>query len=384
MPCPARPICRAMFFDQAAQRLVILGLILLMGCTSRGAVTLVPSGTPVGDVEKIFIGTTRKQESDGSFSGSRADGVRYALYEVSVPKTREVGQIAWPPRHGKADPQTQFVTAAEQVYPTADRFRANLRTELAKNGGEAVIFVHGYNTNFAEGVYRVAQFAHDLKLPGAIVEYSWPSAGVPLGYAYDRDSALWARDGLEQLIHEVAAAGAKRIYLVAHSMGSGVLMEALRTVALRADRRELGLVGGVILISPDIDVDVFREEAHAIKDLPQPFVIFGSDRDRILQLSAALTGNSERLGALTDMSRVADLKVTFMDVGAFSEGAGHFTVGESPALISLLGQIASIQGAFEADRRRQLGVLPGIVMTVQNATQVILSPLVAVDTGLRR
>lgn len=373
-----------MFFDKPARRLAMLGLILLIGCTSRGAVTLVPSGTPVGDVEKIFIGTTRKQEADGSFSGSRADGVRYAQYEVSVPRTRQVGQIAWPPRHGKADPQTQFVTSAEQVYPTADRFRANLRSELARNGGEAVIFVHGYNTNFAEGVYRVAQFAHDLQLPGAIVEYSWHSAGVPLGYAYDRDSALWARDGLEQLIHEVAAAGAKRIYLVAHSMGSGVLMEAMRTAALRADRRELGLVGGVILISPDIDVDVFREEAHAIGTLPQPFVIFGSDRDRILQLSSALTGNSERLGALTDVSRVADLKVTFMDVGAFSEGAGHFTVGESPALISLLGQIASIQGAFEADRRRQLGFLPGIVLTVQNATQVILSPLVAVDTGLRR
>ena len=99
---------------------------------------------------------------------------------------------------------------------------------------------------------------------------------------------------------------------------------------------------------------------------------------------AALTGNSERLGSLTDLSRVADLKVTFMDVGAFSEGAGHFVVGESPALISLLGQIWAIQGAFEADRRRQIGLLPGIVLTVQNATEVILSPLVAVDAGLRR
>ncbi len=367
-----------------ARTLAFLGLVLLVACTSRGAVTLVPDGTPVGDVEKIFIGTTRKQEADGSFSGSRADGVRYALYQVSVPKNREVGQISWPPRLGRVDPQTQFVTASEEVYPSEDRFRTNLRTELAANGGEAVIFVHGYNTNFAEGVYRVAQFAHDLKLPGAIVEYSWPSAAVPLGYAYDRDSALWARDGLDDLIHQVAAAGAKRIYLVAHSMGSGLMMEALRTVALRNDRRTLRLVGGVILISPDIDVDVFREEAHSIKDLPQPFLIFGSDHDKFLRLSAALTGNSERLGSLTDMSRVADLKVTFMDVSAFSQGAGHFVVGESPALISLLGQIGAIQGAFEADRRRQIGLLPGIVLTVQNATQIILSPLVAVDAGLRR
>ena len=109
--------------------------------------------------------------------------------------------------------------------------------------GEAIIFVHGYNSNFAEGVYRIAQFAHDLQLPGTVVLYSWPSAAEPLGYAYDRDSALFARDGLESLIHEVAHAGAKRILLVAHSMGSGLTMEALRSAAIRGDTADVEAVG---------------------------------------------------------------------------------------------------------------------------------------------
>ncbi len=247
-----------------------------------------------------------------------------------------------------------------------------------------MIFVHGYNSNYAEGIYRIAQLAHDLKLPGTVLLYSWPSAAQPLGYEYDRYSALFARDGLASLIHEVARAGAKRILLVAHSMGSGVTMEALRSAAIEGDTRTLKLLGGVILISPDIDVDVFREEALSIGTLPQPFVIFGTRRDQFLRVSAALTGQDERLGSLTDLTRLAELKVTFLDVGEFVQGTGHFVVGDSAALIQLLGRISDIQGAFEQDRRSRLGLLPGVVLTVQNATAVILRPWGAEPYGARR
>lgn len=36
-------------------------------------------------------------------------------------------------------------------------------------------------------------------------------------------------------------------------MGAGLLMEALRQTAVRGDRRTLDRIGGVMLISPDID-----------------------------------------------------------------------------------------------------------------------------------
>ncbi len=366
------------------RRLSALCLIFLMSCTPRGAVTLDASAAGVGTVEKIFIGTTRIQEQDGSFGSHRSEEVHFARYDVSVPPNRKLGEITWPKRGGRIDPTTQFLTTDEEVYQSGAAFRADLRRQMTATDGEAVIFIHGYNTNFAESTYRVAQFTHDLQLPGAVIQYSWPSAAEPLGYAYDRDSALFARDGLESLIHEVAAAGAKRILLVAHSMGAGLTMEALRSAAIRGDKRTLGLIGGVILISPDIDVDVFREQARSMGKLPQPFVIFGSDRDKFLRLSALLTGQPARLGSLTDVSRVADLKVTFLDVSEFSKGAGHFLVGDSAALITLLDRIADVQGAFERDRRSRLGLLPGVVLTVQNATQIVLSPLANVASDFTR
>ena len=118
--------------------------------------------------------------------------------------------------------------------------------------------------------------------------------------------------------------------------------------------------------------------------LPQPFVIFGSDRDKYLRLSALLTGQDERLGSLSDVSRVADLKVTFMDVAAFSKGPGHFVMGDSAALIAILDRLSDVSNAFEADRQARIGLLPGVVLTVQNATQIVLRPVATVASGLTR
>jgi len=361
---------------------LIFSLMIVISCTHRGEITLSETAASVGKVEQVFIGTTRLQEPDGGFGSHRSEAINFVRFDISVPPQRTLGEINWPKRGTEGNPQTEFLTTDQQLYPSGEAFRADLRRQLPASDGEAVIFIHGYNTNFAEGLYRVAQFTHDLELPGAVVLYSWPSAAEPLGYAYDRDSALFAREGLESLIHEVGAAGAKRILLVAHSLGSGLTMEALRSAAIRGDKKTLALIGGVLLISPDIDVDVFRAQSHAMGSLPQPFVIFGSDRDKSLRLSAMLTGQEARLGSLSDVSRLADLKVTFADVGNFSVGRGHFVVGDSAALILLLDRIGDVQSAFEADRRSRLSLLSGVVLTVQNATQIILAPIGRVATQL--
>ena len=357
--------------------LLTVSMVALTACTPRGAITYAPEATRIGTVTPVFIGTTRVL-ADGKFGPDRAEAMRFARYDISIPPNRTAGEINWPGRAAKPNPTRHFLTTHEELYPAESAFRADLKRDLAAHGNEAVIFVHGYNNNFSEGLYRVAQFAHDLDLPGSVVHYAWPSAAKPLGYVYDRDSALFARDGLEKLIEEVSAAGAKRILLVAHSMGSGLAMEALRQTAIRGDQATLNRLAGVILISPDIDVDVFRSQAQAMGKLPQPFLIFGSDRDKMLGLSARLTGQSERLGSLSDITKVADLNVTFMDVSEFSSGAGHFTLGDSPALIKLLDGIGQIEGAFESDRAQRIGLLSGVVMTVQNATQIVLTPVAGI------
>lgn len=353
--------------------LMILSLAVVTACAPRGQITIDPSAASAGHLQRVFVGTTRKQEADGSFGGNRSEHLSLARFDVSVPPDRDLGEINWPPRHGRHDPRKQFLTVDETIYPAEASFRASLKQQLALTGGEAVVFVHGFNNNFAEGLYRVAQLSHDLKLSGTIIHYAWPSAADPFGYEYDRDSAMFAREGLETLIRGVEAAGATRILLVAHSMGAELTMESLQQIAIRGNQRSLNKIGGVILISPDIDVDVFRSQAHAIGHLPQPFVIFGSNRDRFLRLSAAASGTTERLGSVSDISSLSDLEVTFLDVSNFSEGAGHFVPGDSAALIRLLDSIPDIEAALEAPPVAQNAQIPGEATSEHKAKRVVLA-----------
>lgn len=359
----------------------MLIVMVITSCSPRGHVTLDPAAAQVGTVTPVFVGTTRGQGPAG-LDATRSDSLGFARYDISVPPDRETGAITWPPKNGRADARTQFLTTSEMIFADNGAFQTNLRQALRqRSNAEAVIFVHGFNNTFAEGVYRIAQMAHDLELPGVVVHYSWPSAAQPLGYVYDRDSALFARDGLEQLIHSVQAAGAQRVLLVSHSMGGALTMETLRQMAIRGDARALSRIGGVILISPDIDVDVFHAQAKAIPELPQPFVVFTSNRDRVLNLSARLTGQKDRLGTLTDLERVSDLPITFLDTAAFNSGAGHFNVGNSPSLLRLLDGILSVDQSLGSDRAARTGLLPGAVLTVQNATRIILAPVAEIGNS---
>lgn len=354
---------------------LILALTLLSACAPRGEVTLAPEAAGLGEIEPIFVGSSRKIEG-GEFTRGRSDQTSFVRYDVSVPPNREVGEVNWPPRYRKPDGKRDFVTLAEQVYPSSEPFRRDL-TSAIKVAGErdVVVYVHGFNNTLAEGVYRVAQLNHDLQVPGVAIHYAWPSRASALAYVYDRDSAIFARDGLESLLKEVSASGADSITLVAHSMGSVVTMETLRQLALQKDRSVLPRLAGVVLLSPDIDVDVFHGQAAAIGKLPQPFLIFGNTQDRILDISARLAGEPQRLGNLTDLTRIADLDVTYLDTAAFSEGSGHFNVGTSPALVKLLNGIGNIESAFRGDDTARVGLLPGIVLTVQSATKIVLLPV---------
>jgi esterase/lipase superfamily enzyme len=321
-------------------------------------------------------------ETGDAFGYQRSPSTRYARLDVAIPPDRSPGEIHWTAPNRQPDLNTDFVATNEVIYSGSRDFRSDLAAALAReprSQREVVLFVHGFNNTFAEGAYRLAQLGHDLDLNGVLVTYAWPSRGHPLGYAYDRDSALFARDGLELLLDEVVAAGAERVVVVAHSMGSALTMETLRQIAIGSNDRVRRRIAGVVLISPDIDVDVFRAQTERIGKLPQPFIIFTSKKDRVLALSARLTGQHDRLGNVTDMAEVADLDVTLLDTTAFSKGGGHFNPGNSPALLAIMSQIRDVDTALATDQTGRPGLLPGVALTVQNATQIVLSPV----TGLQ-
>lgn len=357
-------------------RFAIALVLVLTGCALRGDLNRVPPGMEAATQRSVFFATSRGFE-ELPFGTNRKRGLTYGRMDISIPPSHEPGQIEWP--RGKPDPGKHFLLAGTEGYDDAADLRRDLNRALATKAPEdrdIAIFVHGFNTRFGDGAYRIAQMGHDLDLPGLTLTYSWPSAGNPLNYAYDRDSALFARAGLRKLLEEVAKSNAKEIILVAHSLGSLVTMETL--LALRQSGRDtvFNRIGGVVLMSPDLDLDVFKSQADEIGQLPDPFIIFSSKKDRALRLVERLTGQNNRLGRLEDVAEIAEYDITYVDVTAFSEGGtNHFPTAKSPALLRLLSRVPDLEAALSGDGGRT-GILPGTLLTVQNATTLILSPVI--------
>ncbi|MEX3017312.1 alpha/beta hydrolase [Gymnodinialimonas hymeniacidonis] len=354
----------------------------LAACGGVPDLMIVPEAADIGTAETVFVATNRVF-ADGAFQAARQETLSFTEFTVEIPPDRETGAVepARPGRRRGPDLQTEFVASSGNHLGSREGFRAALRAEARRAGvNEAMIFIHGFASTIGTGLYRTAQIRYDFQIPGIAVHYAWPSAGNPLGYAYDRDSSLFARDGLEQLITDIQAAGLN-VVLTAHSLGSSVVMEVLRQLRIGGRTGTLDRINGVILFSPDVDVDVFRSQAERIGELPQPFVIFTSQRDQALRLSARITGQAERVGNLAIPDALGEFEITIIDVSAFSGGVrdtfNHFAGASSPAVVQILNDAAGVNNSFERSTTQRPGILPGTILTIQNATQIMLSPITA-------
>lgn len=352
-------------------------LLVLSACTDRSVSPTVPAALSVGTNKTVFAVTTRAVDEDGYFGYERSDGVGLLELTVSIPPTHEPGTLKF--GYGNPDPERRFTMADRRVFADRESFIARLRTALRAHppaNREVTVFVHGYNATQAETAFRAAQLVHDMEVPGETVIYSWPSRGQAFGYVYDYDSAIFARDGLERLLRSVRSAGASRVVIIAHSMGSALTMEALRQIELSDPGWSARSLGGIMLISPDLDVDVFRSQVERIETLPQPFILFVSSQDRALNLSARLRGQPDRLGSSTSVDEISDLPVTVVDGSNISSTASssHFIPATSPAMIAIMGNTAPLRRTFDNDRRTVFNDLPATVREVDSAVSVVLEP----------
>ncbi len=309
-------------------------MLLLVACAPRQSAQYADVPTDA-HITPVFVATQRNLSHTGpNFGNERPKGLHFFRADVSIPPNHEAGKIEWP--KGAPDAATDFVLASTQIFGDQNDFAQKVWRQ--NPGHETLVFVHGYNNTLSEAMYRFAQMRTDFNSPLPGVLFSWPSAGDARGYIYDRDSVLYSRDDLEQVLKALIDGPGERIFLVAHSIGAHLVMEVLRQAALRGDHRLLQRVSGVVLMSPDLDPDVFRRQVEAIGILPQPFLIFVSQEDRALTFASFLSGRKPRLGVINEANQLADLDVQVIDFTGLGDGSGldHFTAATSPAAISIL------------------------------------------------
>jgi esterase/lipase superfamily enzyme len=356
----------------------ITALILaLAACSQRGEIVVAPEAAQIGETETVIVASSRqKMAGPPFFTEVRADRTSFAAFQVSVPPDRELGVVKFP-RGRLVNFREDFVVVAEQSLPDERAFIRKIDDVLAdQTDRQSFLFIHGYNTNFAEGLYRQAQLQHDLQRRGASIQFAWPSAAGLLDYGHDRESALFARDSLEETIRALAKSNASGFNLVGHSMGTFLLMDTLRTMSLGRDPRVFEKMNAVVLLSADIDVDVFRKQAAPVLAMGIPIYVIVSQSDRALKLSALIRGDQNRLGNITSQAELDGLDVTVIDLSEIksADATGHFKAGTSPALINFVQALgATGLEVFSA------GTRPGLVETsvavIQSGTRILVAPL---------
>lgn len=330
--------------------LAIALVALTTGCVATNRhellnTSIFPASTAeIAAQHDIFVATTRRASTSQPrivYGGERSPTIAYAQVEITVPKIHETGRIERAKGRAPADPAKNFTAQRVNFYKSASQFEKAVNTSVVDHEGERIlVFIHGFNNGFDDGIYRVTQIVHDTGYVGTPVLFSWASAAKTTGYLYDKESANAARDDLEVLLKMLATTKAKSIDIIAHSMGNWVTMEALRQLAISGDRTLGGKLGIVVLASPDIDVDVFKKQMQRYGKPEHPFVVLLSDDDRALQLSSFLSGDKPRVGDYSDAADLAALGVTVVDLTQATSGGrlNHAKFADNPFLVKLLGR----------------------------------------------
>lgn len=356
---------------------LLLFCCALAGCAARPDTrTIWPVGAaaPQGETERIFVATTRETApvpADG-FTSVRSPQPHFAEFVVSIPPNHVPGEIEWP--EGPTDPQTDFAVASHKRLDG----KAFIRGVNAASPNGAGVFVHGYNYNFPESLFRTAQMAADAQISDAPVLFSWPSAATPLGYASDRESVTYSRDALAELLTRLAeTSGGKPVTVFGHSMGGWLVMETLRQMRIAGEDEALSRLE-VLLAAPDIDVDVFRQQLAVIGKMDTPIVIMVSPDDRALGLSG-FAGQRTRVGALdiTDPAVQAAAQqgdVVLIDISAVgaSSGLNH----------DRYIKLATAYPALDRETRQGRTFTEAGAFVLSSTGQLLSAPLRIVDAAL--
>jgi esterase/lipase superfamily enzyme len=226
-----------------------------------------------------------------------------------------------------------------------------------------VIYVHGYGESFARNCRRAALLQHRVGLDGRLLLFSWPS-GHYLDYSQDAVDLEASHDELNELISLVATAvGPENVVLMAHSMGSRGIVDALK---LRTD--DSARFKSIVLIAPDIRRDVFRENVQMLQEKVSDITVFMSDTDLALWLSTTVNV-SGRLGLAKEFPiDVQHVSVVDVTSTGNSDISGHLYHLHNPAVIEDLQVLLGVRPPDTQRRFRRVAANTDGFWTLESVT----------------
>ncbi len=322
------------------------------------------------NVVSVLYATNRKRtRSDNPFyfygnqlaSGAGAGALEHGVATVRVPRERERGDLRRPPSttliiQRAADflgmrnvpkpmlpnPETDFLYEHKLHVLTPEAFKATLKDAVAVSKGKtAILYVHGYNNDFTDAAFRTAQMVYDM----AEVNYdlvplmfSWPSnPGMPaLDYAAAGKRTEVSGEALAAYLREIAqTTDIGTVHIVAHSMGSRVLVSALeklgttKELTKQKDGASVSVFKHIVFAAADISPGIFEKLIEPAIKSGHTVTSYVSSNDKILWLSQA-RNLEPRIGfGFKHLPKCVDT----IDVSAAGRGLAHSTWAESPRVI---------------------------------------------------
>ena len=233
---------------------------------------------PNKDPYKYFTGKLNSSFEDFSFG----------TVTVSIPTDRKPGELNLPPWWkvlGRDNRAEYFQLRSIQAL-TREALVRNLADPGANPDSSLLIFVHGFNVSFSEAALRTAQLAHDLSFRGKVLLYSWPSGGNIKDYWTDEDSARISAPRFEKLLVDLSKTGVQRIYIVAHSMGTRIVIPSVNR--LGSSGGNVGKVSALLLAAADFNQVEFKDIASSFAQMRESganVTIYAASNDFALKVS---------------------------------------------------------------------------------------------------
>jgi esterase/lipase superfamily enzyme len=306
-------------------------------------------GQPVLDAQgqlryhivQVYYATNRKQGAaaspDERYTGDRGP-LSFGVVNVALPKSHEVGQLESPSilrLEFSADPEKHVMLQSLKVLD-ADTWRAEIGKRATALGNPGIlVFIHGYNSSFADAARRAGQLAFDLRFGGSTVLFSWPSRAATLEYTVDEQAAEWSIPDMKAVLASLATiAPGTPIYVIAHSMGNRVFTRGFQAL-LEADPGKRRPFKQLVLAAPDVDADVFtREIGPAILNKGPRVTLYASSNDKALAASRGVHGGYRRLGE-SGKDLVVLQGLDTVDASTVNtEFLGHSYFGDSDTVMS--------------------------------------------------
>jgi esterase/lipase superfamily enzyme len=304
--------------------------------------TLEPDDPDSPRLYPIWFGTDRRPNDTADltkgFSNERApdeSAVYVGTCTVAIPKSHRFGSVGsnWWKRFVL---WTDDRLAVTEISPLGfDAFWASARQaieQVESNERMALVFIHGFRVTFKEAAIRAAQIGFDLKIPGITAFFSWPSKGRLSLFDYNADEAtIEASAGKISnfLVDFAGRTDARRIQVIAHSMGNRGLLSAMQRIVAEAADAAKKPFHHVVFAAPDVDAAVFRDLAKHHPSVAEHATMYVSAQDRAVA-SSGLIHDAPRAGFVPpvtlvdgiDTIEVSNVDLTLLGHGYYGAAAG--------------------------------------------------------------